>query len=295
MRRGRAFFIQSALVVLFTTLVPGPAWANHGDCIIDLSPETNTNDLGDTHTLTATLRPAGTDPNVATSAVCASHGDVKINFEVSTSGSAAYSPSSVDASNSGTNDLTCTIDNNDSACTVSYVRTTPGGEDMVIGAIEDAPSVTDGVEVTWVAPAAIPAFLNVTPETDTNSPRTQHSLTATVRSSNGSVISGATVDVEVIFGPNQDVDGDDNEPDLSCTTGGNGTCSVSYTDDSASGGNVDTICAWIDSDKDDSYDAGGANEDGGDCDAEADAETEDSAQSGADTFGNDVTDRVTKT
>ena len=287
---GRALVALAALMVMG---LPAPAQANHGDCVVDLSPETDSNVLGQTHVVTATLRPAGTDVNGTSTAICSDHQRVTINFEISGSGSPTYSPSGIDAGATGVNDLSCSLQPNDDSCTISYSRTSVTGTDTILGQTEDTPTVSDTVTKTWTA--AAPSFLNVSPETDTNPLGAEHTLTATVRSSSGALSSGVVVDFEVIDGPNENLDGDVDEPDLSCTTGSGGTCSVSYDDDEATNGEIDTVCAWLDTDSDDVFDDGGSNADGGDCDSESNSESEDSSISGTDTYGNDVTDKVTKT
>jgi Ca2+-binding RTX toxin-like protein len=132
--------------------------------------------------------------------------------------------------------------------------------------------------------------LNTTPETDTNPLDSTHTITATVRTTGGTLQSNITVDFEVTSGPNEDVDNDADGPDRSCTTGTSGTCTVSYTDSSATSGEVDQICSWIDSDGDDVFNDDGDQNDGGDCDGEDRAESE-----GTNGWGTDVTDRVAKT
>lgn len=277
-----------ALVVM---LLPGGAQAAHDDCVVDVTPESDTNTLGQSHTLTATLRPEGTNVNSSSSAVCADHGTVTIDFEVTgDDDDATYDPDSVDADSTGTNDLTCDIRHNRNSCSVSYERDTVTGDDSIIARIEDETSVTDTVTKDWVSSGSTTRVLNTTPETDTNPLGTTHTLTATVRSSSGTAQSGVTVDFEVMSGPNEDLDNDSDGPDRSCTTSRSGTCTVTYTDTSADSGETDTVCSWIDSDTDDVLNENGDASDGGDCDSEDRAEGE-----GSNGWGTDVTDEVSKT
>jgi protocatechuate 3,4-dioxygenase beta subunit len=296
--RPRLSSLVALLVVIAAVVIPAaPALANHGDCVLDLTPETSTNALGQDHVITASLRPAGTDPNGTSTAECTTRagGKVDVDFEIFTTGNANYNPAAIDAADTPAPDLSCSINPNANSCTVSYTRTTPTGTDTIRGSTVDAPVATDTVTKDWVASAA--TFLNVEAESDTNAPQTQHTLTATVRDQAGALVNGARVDFEILTGPNANLDGNAADADLECTTGGNGTCTVNYTDgptNPAAPNNVDTICGWLDADNDTGFSTAGGNEDGGDCDAETDAETEDSSIAGADTFGNDSTDRVTK-
>lgn len=107
-------------------------------------------------------------------------------------------------------------------------------------------------QLTGVAPAQIgPQTLDVTPESVTRAHGAEHTLTATVRQGLQTV-EGANVDFEIESGPNDDDGGLTIPVDMTCTTGEDGTCTVSYTDDPADNpappDNVDTIRAWIDAD-----------------------------------------------
>ena len=304
LKRAKGPKTLAGLVVIacFMALVPASqALANHGTCVLDLTPETATNQLGATHVVTATLRPAGTDVNTTTgtSPTCTTRGSgpVDVLFEVtSTDAAATYNPTNVDRQDTRLQpDLGCTIATNATSCSVSYTRTAGGGSDSIVGWFSDADTVTDTVTKTWTAPQA--SYLNVTPDSDANPPRTAHTLTATVRDSAGNPIAGINVDFELMSGPNADLN--TTRADLECATGTAGTCTVTYTDatnDPAPPGNVDTVCAWLDPENDDVYAPFGSDaRDGGDCDQEAVDETEDSAVAGSDAFGNDFTDKVTKT
>jgi len=296
----RALWLVTTVLMTAGVLVPGasPSWASHVCCVVAITPESDTNILGQQHALTATLRPGGTDPNGTSTATCSSHGDVDIDFEVEGAESnATYSPGSIDAGDSGSNDLGCVITSSESSCSVSYTRSSPAGQDSIVGEIEDESTVADTVTKTWNA-AGPPALLNVTPETETNNVQTQQTLTATVRDSGGRVVSGARVDFELMSGPNDDLDNIASDADLTCTSGSAGTCTVNYTDASnnpAAPNNVDRLCGWLDTDNDNVFNQDGSVDDGGDCNSESAGESEDSSVSGTDTFGTDATDIVTKT
>ena len=295
--RARAALI--AAVVLGALLPGGPARAEHGTCVLDVTPETGSNQLGQTHTLTASLRPSGTDPDATSTATCTTRGTgaVDVLFEVvSNDAAAAYSPTSIDRQDTVLQpDMGCTIAANANSCTVAYTRTAATGTDTITGWVAHDDTVDDAVTKTWTAPQA--SLLDLSPETDSNPPQTAHVVTATVRDGAGNLVAGVNVDLEVIAGPNANLD--TTKADRECVTGTGGTCTVSYTDGAtnpAPPGNVDTLCAWIDPENDDVYSPFTTNpDDGGDCDAEAVGETEDSSVAGADAFGNDATDTVTKT
>ena len=306
--RGRLSLVGLVLVALLLALVvplAGPAFAGHGTCEVDLIPEAHTAPVGTTQTITAVLRPAGTNVgnNDNLTPVCTADragGPVDISFEVITNdNTATYSPGTIDRADTPLQpDLGCTIAPNQDFCTVSYTRTAVTGADTIEGWAADEPATVDAVTRTWTAaPAPAATFLNVEPETDTNPVQTAHVLTATARDANGNPLANVNVDFEIIAGPNINLD--NARADRECTTGQNGTCTVTYTDaaqNPAAPNNVDTICSWIDPDGDDSFNPFGSDAtDGGDCDVEVVAETEDSSVPGTDTFGNDLTDVVQKT
>ena len=292
--------VAAAIVVSLAALLPvAPAFAAHNTCELDLTPETASSTLGTTHTITASLRPAGTDPDATSTTSCTSRdgGPVDVFFEVSsTDTSAAYSPTTIDRQDTRLQpDMGCTIASNQNSCTVSYTRTAGVSSDTIVGWIADEEAVDDSVTKAWTAAQA--SLLNVTPDSDSNPPQTAHVLTATVRDGNGALVSGVNVDFEIVSGPNAGLN--TTRADLECSTGTSGTCTVEYTDaatNPAPPNNVDTICAWLDPENDDVYAPfGSISADGGDCDQEAVGETEDSSVAGTDTFGNDQTDTVTKT
>lgn len=297
--RSRALIGITIVMSLAALLPVAPAFATHNTCELDLTPETATSTLGTTHTITASLRPAGTDPNATSTASCTTRegGPVDVLFEVSSNdASAAYSPTSIDRQSTVLQpDLGCTIPTNANSCTVSYTRTTATGTDTIVGWVADEDTVEDTVTKTWTAPQA--AFLDLSPETDSNPPQTAHVVTATVRDGVGNVVSGVNVDFEITSGPNTNLD--TTRADRECVTGTDGTCTISYTDaatNPAPPGNVDSICGWLDPENDDVYSPFTSDAaDGGDCDLEALEESDDSAVAGSDSFGNDATDRVSKT
>ncbi len=283
--------VATALLVIAAMTVPlaAPAAANHGNCDIDVSPETDSNPLGQTHTVTAELDPATCDRD---------GGSITVNFDVDADvTNATYNPNTIDGG-PGDIDLTCTIKQNDESCSVSYTRVSPSGTDEITGSFADEPAESDEVSKTWTSSAGSGIYLNVTPEDDENPEGSEHTLTATVRNASGGLVNNANVDFEILDGPNENFDNLADDADFRCTTTTGGTCTITYEDadnDPDAPDNVDTICGWIDTATGNSlFDPDGAVADGGDCDAEAISETEDSAVSGTDTFGNDATDNVMK-
>lgn len=302
MKRVHGVAARAALVaalVLAAMLPAATAQAEHGTCVLDVTPETGTNQLGQNHTLTASLRPSGTDPDATSTQSCTTRtgGPVDVLFEVTSNDAAAtYSPTSIDRQSTLLQpDMGCTIPANANSCSVAYTRTAATGSDTITGWVADDDTVDDSVTKTWTAPQA--SFLDLSPETDSNPPQTAHVVTATVRDGAGNLVAGANVDLEIISGPNANVD--TTKADRECVTGTNGTCTMTYTDGAtnpAPPNNVDTMCAWLDPENDDVYSPSTSNsDDGGDCDVEAVGETEDSPVAGTDAFGNDATDSVTKT
>ena len=255
-RLGRAsvlVFALSLVAVAFPLALP--AAAGHGDCVLDLTPETDTNTLGETHVITATLRPAGTDPNATTTAVCTTRagGKVDVDFEVTGTTGATYNPGGIDAASTPASpDLSCSINPNSDSCSVSYSRLTTAGDDSIAGFFADATGVTDTVTKTWNAPTSTTATrLDCTPETDTNPTGTAHVVTCTATDNAGAVVGGAQIDAEA-SGAN-DPDGADSaaSPDFTCTTTNQGVCSFTH----GTGGvgtttatGTTTYRAWIDAD-----------------------------------------------
>jgi Ca2+-binding RTX toxin-like protein len=302
--KSRTAAILLALVTAYV-VVPfaSGALANHGTCVVDVTPETGTSNLGTTYQLTAGLYPSGTDPNADNSATpfCSTGrpaGSVVIEFEVvGAQTNATYSPAGIDAADTpGSPDMTCTIANAADECTVSYTRSTVAGTDTIRGYPEDAPAENDSVTKTWTAAPVSGYFLNVSPETATNPQETLHTLTAVVHDSNGALAAGQKVDFEITAGPNANMSGAG--VDGTCTADAQGQCTFAYTDGTtnpATPNNVDTICGWVDTDDDNVFNGAGSDADGGDCAAETLGETENSPLAGTDTFGNDETDEVQKT
>ena len=300
LRPWRAFGLTIALLLGSAFLsFGGVAHANHGTCLIDISPETQTATAGTTTTFTISLRQSGTDvDSAANNTTCNTRdgGTVDISVEVTGNQGSTYTPGSVDAADTPLQpDLGCSIQNNQNSCTVQYTRNSPAGSDTVEAYAADDAGDSDTATQVWTGAAV--SFLNVEPETDVNPPQTAHVVTATATTSTGQPASGVNVDFEITSGPNANLDSA--KADRECTTNASGVCTVTYTDGAtnpAAPNNVDSICAWIDEPEDDTYNPFGSDQsDGGDCDVETANESDDSSLGGADAFGNDFTDVVQKT
>jgi hypothetical protein len=310
-RRLETRFVAAALIVALVTLMlpfASPARANHPDACLDVSPESSTGATGTSHTLTATLRSIALQSGGACSqgTVNASNGPVAIDFEIT-------GPNDPDGGNTpGTPDRSCTIAAGSSSCTVSYPGSATGtdtirawidhdgsngtteadtaetrcasaqGDEAGCGPATPGtigePDVTDVVQRTWTS--ALPATrLDCEPETASERIGNGHVVTCTARDANGNPIPGVEIDVEA-NGAN-DPDGPDalTSPDFTCTTGANGSCTVTHSGATIEG--LTTYRAWIDADKSNTT-------------AEADAtEGQDAAAAPGATAEPDATDVVT--
>ena len=300
----RSLKVPSALVVALLVAVlgvplGGVAQANHpaGSCL-DLSPESDSNPLGATHTITATLRTAaGTSCGGGQTAIDPDQGAVTVHFEIT----GVNNPD-------GNNDLaspdrTCTIQPNDTSCTTSYVGNA-GGTDTIRGWIDEAEGVgdadeqegqaegttpgrvgeadtTDVITKTWANPAHT-SQLDCSPDTATNPVGTAHTIACTARDPAGSLLTNVNIDVEATGTNNPDGNDVLTSPDFTCTTSGSGTCQFTHST-GTSGAGTTTYRAWVDADNSNST-------------AEADqSEGQDSTATPGAFAENDNTDVVTKT
>jgi Bacterial Ig-like domain (group 1)/RTX calcium-binding nonapeptide repeat (4 copies) len=336
-RRSRAELasILTVAMVLSTTivtLIAPEAQATHPmNSCLDVSPETDTNTAGDTHTLTARLVaqntsnplvptcPGGSADAPSAQTVAATALTV-IDFEIT-------GANNLDG-NSTTNDpdLTCSIPVGQSSCTTSYVGPTTGTDTIrgwVVGdtidtdeeqssseeelpdPAGDEPDTTDVVTKTWVAGAA--SRLDCSPETDQNETGDSHTVTCTATDQFGNGVSGQEIDWE-LEGANDPDDVQTGTPDYECTTNSSGSCSMttgplgSQGNTSSTEAGTTTYRAWLDKDGTDSNITEADNTEGR-C-AESDGTNADEAgcanESGVtetpgETAEPDTTDVVTKT
>ncbi len=129
---------------------------------------------------------------------------------------------------------------------------TPGRRRATIRSIASVALAT-GILAAYAFPLAAPAYadwpetahaLDVEPETDSGPAGTTFTLTATVYDDDGQIFSGPGTDTEVRFYFRR---GSPNDPhrrgaDMTCRTGTDGTCSVSYQGDDVG---TDSICGVV--------------------------------------------------
>ena len=192
-------------------------WTDSSDSGLALSPTADTNPIGTSHTLTATLTPA--------------QNNVRIRFEV-----LIGDPNGGDTRSDRTN--------SSGVAQVSYVGDGGTGTDTIIAWADfDNDSRRDGDEPsaiatkTWTSSGGTVTSLVLAPVTDTNPVGTSHTLTATVSPAQ----SGVTVRFEVVTGPNGGTTRSDG-------TNSSGVATTSYVGNGGAG--VDTVIAWADLDRD---------------------------------------------
>jgi hypothetical protein len=274
--RTRSAPIIGALLFLIGTVVAAaPASAQTDAIYLNANPETDINDLDSTHTITVTARDSsgntvngqpidfevteGPNANLSNNA----NADLTCTTGDTGPGSCSVNYTDTEATDDQTDEICAWIDNDQDsvynpggtavqdggACDVEQRNETDDSD--VPGADTFGNDATDVVEKTWNQPGSDPALLNTTPETATNARRTQHTITSTARDADGDTVQNAIVDMEIIDGPNTNLD---SGADRTCTTGSNGTCPISYTDASSSTSDTaDEICTWLDTDNDDTF------------------------------------------
>ena len=295
-----------ALTMLFAFVVPlaGVAIANHGTRTLEVTPETDDNAVGTTHTLTATLSSA---PDAGS--------PIEIDFEVTGPGDpdTGDTPATPDLTCTITTGTTCTVSFSSAVAGVSTIRgwidhdknnaTLVGEADLAEGAVEGTtpgdqtePDTTDVVTKTWFAALPGGAALDCDDEsgndTETNQvtgPAASETYTCTLVDTGpnpDTPIAGALIDAENLGGAN---DPDDSaaagtaDMNNACTTGANGTCQITIAPIDSQAGPAD-ICFWVDEDNDNAFDPAGVEQDSGEC-GEAVGATE----------NDDTTDVVNKT
>jgi hypothetical protein len=197
-------------------------WLALGDITaLDLEPETDTNALNTSHTVTATLTPA--------------LADVEVRFRVvggPNSGDVGTATSAAD----GTAGFTYTGDGGAGTDTITAWIDVDGEGDI------DAGEPQDSVEKIWEAAGSVTA-ISLSPASDTNTVGSSHSVTATVTPQLSSVL----VRFAVLSGPNKNVTGSDG-------TDANGEATFTYT--GSGGAGTDVIVGWVDVDGDTTIDVG---------------------------------------
>ena len=279
-RRSLVFVSAIVLLVLGVGPLSGMALATHpaGTCL-DVEPETASNQVGETHQLTATLR-ALSGQN-CTGAATAAGGNIDVNFEIT-------GPNDPDNGDTpATPDLSCTLHNNDTVCDVSY-QGSAAGTDTIVGWIDhdadnvlDAGDPQDSVTKTWnavVAGISIDCDDESGNDTETNPAGQSETYTCTVTQPDGAdadtardPVANTPVDLENMTGANDpDNSSAAGTPDFNnaCTTNAAGTCQVVVAAAENETGTAN-LCFWADTDGDAIFAPTGAGADGGGCSTEA--------------------------
>lgn len=258
---------------------------------VDAEPESDSNNLGQTHEISATVYDQFGEPFV---------GVTQVKFEFFQG-----SPSDKDGNTPETPDLTCTTrapitGAPTSSCTVTYTSNT-AGTDLVCVFTNENPAMTgnntngtcdgetlqdaddapgaqdppepvsddqDVVQKIWQDPSAA-TRLNCEPEQDTNPRGSSHTITCTATSSENDAtgspqrISGVRIDVEATGANDPDNGNSPTSPDFTCTTRSNeattveneaGTCTITHGGTgtgSTASTGTTTYRAWIDRDNND--------------------------------------------
>ena len=220
---------------------------------VDAEPETATNELGQSHSVTVTVYDQFGDALIA---------NTRVNLEFFSG-----SPSDADGNTPASPDRTCdtvTTSNNQitptSSCTITYTQTANTGTDLMCVWTNTAPAMsgsnTDGtcdgegredleddpddgsdepnfeapqkntaddvdvVSKTWVqAPNPTTATrIDCNPETATNPTRSTHTITCTATNNSGAPVGGAGVDAEATGANDPDNSNSPTSPDFSCIT-----------------------------------------------------------------------------
>jgi Big-like domain-containing protein len=193
---------------------------------ISLTPKTDINDTGTSHTVTAHVSTnASPTPNVT------------VTFTVTLGPNAGQTGTSV---TNASGDATFTYTSNGTAGTdtieASATLTGSGGQPQ---------TVTDTATKTWRSVIGPPAVLTLTPPADTNTVGSEHCVTATVADATAHPTPGITV----IFS----VTGTNPQSNTSATTDANGQATFCYTGTQAG---PDTIKAFADTNTNGSQDTG---------------------------------------
>ena len=281
----RAFGSVFVVVALFLLASAPAASANHpANSCIDVEPEASSGAVGTTFTLTATLR-TGTQDNCTGQPLAPDNGSVQVNFEIT-------GPNAV----TGTPDLACSIQPNETSCTVDYAGGA-GGVDTIVAYVDhdkddvqDQGEPSDTITRTWNAPAnTLDCDDESGPdrEIETNAgssgAASNETYTCSATGQSGVALSGSVINAEIENGIN-DPDATDGAshatPDYTCTTNSSGSCQITVTQAETELGTAE-ICFWV----------GTATEGATLCASEPTDENQ--SQHGSD-VGNDFADRVEK-
>lgn len=238
---------------------------------VDAEPETDTNNLGENHTITATVYDQFGDPF---------QGNTQVRFEFFLG--SPSDPANDAGNTTATVDRTCTT-NNSATCSITYTQSTTAGTDLICVWTNAAPAMAnnntngtcggeglndaddtagqadapapaaddvDVVQKVWQNPNA-PSRVDCTPETDNNPTGTAHTVTCVATNSFGNVAANARIDVEATGAGDPDAANTPLTPEFSCTTNAQGSCTFTH----GPGGTGSTTTpgttvyrAWIDAD-----------------------------------------------
>lgn len=255
-------------------------WEARAATGLDAEPESDANDLGEPHTITGYVFDQVGDPL---------SGNTTISFEFF-QGSPSDPSNGTDGNSPSSPDRTCTTNDastpDPSSCSVTYTQTATAGTDRVCAWIDELPAMTgnnnngtcDGEDRTeaddatnepdrpspadddqdvvikvWRAQqqATAARIIDCSPETDTNPTNSDHSITCTAQNVNGQTINAAGIDVEATGANDPDESNTPTSPDFSCTTAGNGSCSITHGpagEGTTNEAGTTTYRAWIDED-----------------------------------------------
>jgi hypothetical protein len=233
--------------------------ANASASTVDAEPENDTNELGQTHRITATVFDQFRQAFV---------GNTTVNFEFFQG-----SPTDTDGNTPSSPDRTCNTQQqannqqtNTTTCSIEYTQTITTGRDLVCVWIGSAPTMSgdntagtcngegrvqeddapneadpsdrsndnvDVVEKNWVqAPNPTTATrLDCSPEQDTNPTRSSHTITCTATNNQGGRVGGAGVDAEATGANDPDNSDTRTTPDFSCTTASQDNPNTTSTDE----------------------------------------------------------------
>ena len=174
-------------------------WGNHPPpCTVE--PITDTDLVGDNHTVTATFRTADSQLVVGNY--------VAVDVE------GVHGPLLADA-----------VTNSNGQVVFTYQGSNAGIDTVNFASFIDGVAVTCSATKTWVVS---PPTCTIDPASDVNPVGTSHTMTVRVHNGNGSAATGVAVNLSVISGPNSGTT-------RSGTTNGSGNISLQYTGGAATG------------------------------------------------------------
>jgi hypothetical protein len=245
-------------------------WEGRRAASVDAEPESDTNQPGENHTITAFVYDQFGGQF---------SGSNTVHFEFF-QGSAADGDGNTPASP----DRSCTTQNSNQ-CSITYTSTRQG-TDLVCVFLGSAPAMSgdnnsgtcdgegltdadddpagadppegtddqDVVQKRWGTVGSA-TRLDCDPETDTNPTGTQHTVTCTARDAQNNVVGSANIDAEATGANDPDGADSPSAPDFTCNTNAGGQCSFIHGTGTTQGGTgstsqtgTTTYRAWIDSD-----------------------------------------------